>query len=340
MSKIPRIVRIFVLLIPFNALAHHSLMPYDTSAVLSIEGTVTEYVWKNPHVFLLVDRNMADGSVTAVEIEADAAAALIPFGTSAESVSVGDRVVVNASPHRRLGAKAMLGREIIKDDGTIVTLSISYSRQLVSSGSAIASSIEGTWLPEQLALFRFNEEPELVPVTEAGRRAIEEYSLSDSPFVSCIPPPAPVSMLYPALNTVEIRDNLIVLRNDWLGEDRIVYMDGRGHPENTERTIQGHSIGWWEGLTLVIDTMHFADHRRGHVGLGLPSGPRKHLIERITLNEDGTSLTYTFTAEDPDYLAEPITYSFVWYYRPDMRPTRIECDFDSAGRALELESEG
>ncbi len=337
MNKILQCMLTSALLVPFNSLGHHSHTPYDVDTILSIEGIVTEYEWKNPHVLVRIQRQMPDGTISETQVNADAAAALIPFGTKADSVHPGDRVVVVASPHRRLGTRSMLGRQIIKDDGTTVGLTVAYARQLVSSGSARASSIAGTWLPEQRAAFNFNNRSRALPLTDAGRKGVEEFGLSSSPSISCIPSTAPHSMLYPALNTVEIQQDVILFRNDWMSAERIVYMDGRPHPENVERTIQGHSIGRWEDETLVIDTTHFADNRRGHLGLGVPSGARKHLVERITLDEDGMSLTYTFTDEDSDYLSEPVSGSFRWYHRPDMQPSRIECDLDIARQALDLE---
>ena len=59
--------------------------------------------------------------------------------------------------------------------------------------------------------------------------------------------------------------------------------------------------------TLVIDTAHFAEHRRGNSVGGLASSREKHLMERLRLGDDKTYLSYTFRLEDPEYLAEPVT---------------------------------
>jgi hypothetical protein len=49
---------------------------------------------------------------------------------------------------------------------------------------------------------------------------------------------------------------------------RQIFMDGRKHPEDPSPTWYGHSIGWWEGDALVIDTIGFNDKfwfdRKGH----------------------------------------------------------------------------
>jgi hypothetical protein len=50
--------------------------------------------------------------------------------------------------------------------------------------------------------------------------------------------------------------NQIVLLNEWVAVPRRIYMDGRGHPPVEEMLPrwEGHSIGHWEGDTLVVDT--------------------------------------------------------------------------------------
>jgi hypothetical protein len=62
---------------------------------------------------------------------------------------------------------------------------------------------------------------------------------------------------------------------DWMDSTRIIHMDGRGRPQSGERSLQGHSIGRWEGETLVIDTANFADHSDGNF-MFIPSGAGKH----------------------------------------------------------------
>lgn len=78
---------------------------------------------------------------------------------------------------------------------------------------------------------------------------------------------------------------------------RTVYMDGRSHPEDLAPTNYGHSIGWWEGDTLVIDSVGFNEDfwldRRG-----LPHTEQLHTIERLT-RLDAEVAEYRITVEDP-----------------------------------------
>lgn len=86
---------------------------------------------------------------------------------------------------------------------------------------------------------------------------------------------------------------------------RKVYMDGRSHPKDPEPSNYGHSVGWWEGDTLVIDSVGFNEdfwfERRG-----LPHTDRLHTIERIT-RVNSHVLEYTITVDDPGAYTGPWT---------------------------------
>jgi hypothetical protein len=140
-------------------------------------------------------------------------------------------------------------------------------------------------------------------------------------------------MLYPVTSVIEVAQDVVKMHVDWMTSERVVYLDGRGHPENGAPTLHGHSIGRWEGATLVVDTTQFSDHKEG-LTLGVPSGTRKHLMERFTLADDRKHLRYDVVLEDPDYLATPVTWTSEWDYRPDLKPTGRACDLDVARRFL------
>lgn len=82
---------------------------------------------------------------------------------------------------------------------------------------------------------------------------------------------------------------------------RWIFTDGRQHPneEETALSYNGHSIGHWEGKTLVVDTVGFTDVRH-FVSEGIPSGEKLHLVERMSLSEDDNTLGIDFTMTDPD----------------------------------------
>ena len=84
---------------------------------------------------------------------------------------------------------------------------------------------------------------------------------------------------------------------------RTIYMDGRTHPTNFTPTFYGHSIGWWEGDALVVDTTGFNEafwlDRRG-----LPHTSQLHTIERFT-RVDSATVRYEVKVDDPGVYTAP-----------------------------------
>jgi hypothetical protein len=78
---------------------------------------------------------------------------------------------------------------------------------------------------------------------------------------------------------------------------RTIYMDGRKHPTTLTPSFYGHSIGWWEGDTLVVDTVGFNEGfwiDRGQ----MPHTSQLHLIEKYTRTALDT-MRYELTIDDP-----------------------------------------
>jgi hypothetical protein len=93
---------------------------------------------------------------------------------------------------------------------------------------------------------------------------------------------------------------------------RTIYLDGRGHPKNVPPTYYGHSIGWWEGDTLVIDTVGFNESFWLDRG-GLPSTEQMRTVERFT-RTNMTTLHYELRVDDPGAYTRPWTgqLNLIW----------------------------
>jgi hypothetical protein len=84
---------------------------------------------------------------------------------------------------------------------------------------------------------------------------------------------------------------------------RVIYTDGRKHPERFDSSFMGHSIGHWEGDTLVVDTVGLNDETwMGNVTASLHSD-QVHMIERFS--RQGDELAYQATIEDPVMFTKP-----------------------------------
>ena len=79
---------------------------------------------------------------------------------------------------------------------------------------------------------------------------------------------------------------------------RQIFLDGRGHPKDGQPTWQGHSIGHWDGDTLVVDTTGYND--KAWLSLsGIPHSEKLHTVERIR-RLDLSHLEVTVDMEDSD----------------------------------------
>jgi hypothetical protein len=76
-------------------------------------------------------------------------------------------------------------------------------------------------------------------------------------------------------------------------------MNAKDHPNGVKPTRTGHSIGRWEGDTLVVDTVGFLP---GYLNTPVANSDRLHVVERFSLDPNKMALTRAYTAEDPVYL--------------------------------------
>ena len=84
--------------VSFPVFAHHGAASYDTSKTVTVSGTVTEYIWANPHVFLKVDAKDDSGNPSHWVIEAWNPVTQTSRGWSKNTFKPGDEVVVDVTP--------------------------------------------------------------------------------------------------------------------------------------------------------------------------------------------------------------------------------------------------
>ncbi len=312
------------------ALGHHSPIAFDGNKVATVSGIVTRFDFKNPHVYIYLESTTDAGGAVPWEVESDWMTELSRLGWTADSLQPGDYIVVEAHPARDPQRHYMNLISLEKQDGTVLT-SWDLRPEAEPPAEAHAVSIAGRWLPDR----DFPRYFELTArhANEKGRAALESFTVTENPGVRCVPHPIPQRLGNPHVNDIEVFDDRVIITAETESEPRIVYLDGRGHPENGEPTSRGHSIGHWEGEVLVVETTQFAPHRSGN-GRGIPSGARKQLLERYRLNGDGTRLIADYILEDSEYLTEPLVDTFGWQYAPHMDLVPFTCDLEVARRYL------
>jgi len=328
------------------AFGHHSDAGLDVDTLATIEGTVTRLSWRNPHVYFTVEATDASGATVEWTIQMASVLTVSRMGWSADSLKPGDRVTVGAYPARD-GRPYAKFRSIERLEGPALPTSFDEYGEVRLEGpaaTAVTTSLEGRWMADSAtvatppgridgltrAMLTLTDE------AKAAQAAYDETS-AENPELRCIGRPTPAMIIYTDLYPMEFEfdeaQDVIFIRGQFMDQERIVYMDGRPHPDASERTHEGHSIGRWEGDTLVVDTRNFADHRSPYQN-GIPSGAQKHVVERYRLNDDGTTMSVEFVLEDPEYIAEPMEYSWTLTYTPDADMSPFNCDIESTRRFL------
>jgi hypothetical protein len=88
---------------------HHGGAAYDTDKSVIVKGTVTEYVWSNPHVFVKVDVKDPSGNIAHWIVEAQNPVSMMQIGWSKNTFKAGDEVEIDAMPAKNGNPVAFLG---------------------------------------------------------------------------------------------------------------------------------------------------------------------------------------------------------------------------------------
>ena len=143
-------------------------------------------------------------------------------------------------------------------------------------------------------------------------RALYTYRQSQTalypPLVLCKPGGGPSFFNAPGFEFVDVPElqQIFILNIAGPHSWRVVYMDGRAHPQGDalRPTYLGHSVGRWDGDTLVIDTVGF--NEKQWVSGSYPTTEQLHMTERIT-RPDLKTLSYEMTIDDPGAFTAPWT---------------------------------
>lgn len=121
----------------------------------------------------------------------------------------------------------------------------------------------------------------------------------------------PVFMISGGSNALPVRMELLqtpaklIMIYEYRNSVRQIYLDGRKHPENVEATWNGHSVGHWEGDTLVVDTVGLRAESWLDTG-GHEHSDQLHVLEKFR-RPDLDTLEIERTITDPVALAKPMT---------------------------------
>jgi hypothetical protein len=146
----------------------------------------------------------------------------------------------------------------------------------------------------------------MLPWAEEKMKTLKSQN---DPQANCLPSGVPRGNPYPwrivQTPTHKAATHIYMLFEGNIHSFRQVFLDGRPHPEDPDPTWYGHSIGHWEGETLVVDTVGYND-KFWFDYLGHPHTEKLHTVERYT-RTDLDTLAIEVTIEDPGAYAKPFT---------------------------------
>ena len=167
---------------------------------------------------------------------------------------------------------------------------------------------------------------ETIPLLPEAKKLMASRQSKDDPEANCLPTGVPRIAPYP-WRIVQTPSHAKATHLFFLFEGNIhsyrqIFMDGRKHPENLDPTWYGHSVGRWEGDTLVVDVVHFNDQTRFDKAGNFHS-EMLHVVERYSFI-DPTHLNYEVTLEDPKVFTRPWKMQMPLYKRLETSPRVLE----------------
>ncbi len=178
------------------------------------------------------------------------------------------------------------------------------------------------WGEAQLKAAKPSQGPRGVPLAETTDRVYK-----------CFPPGMPYIylQLFPVQIVQTPKEVIEIFEYDHMV--RYIFTDGRKHPDDLTPTYNGHSIGHWEGDTLVVDTVGL----NGKIWLdrvGHPDSEQMHIVERIHRVSEKI-LQVDFKFDDPKSYLRPWTATMRFQLLPDWDILEHVCEDNLAFESFE-----
>jgi hypothetical protein len=321
-----------------RAYAHHGAGRFDPRKSVELEGRLTRLDFVNPHSYVYFDVVGDDGKVIAMKCEMRSATVLRRSGWSPEMFVPGASIKVKGYPHRDDPTACSVETLTLGNAPTLERyqqLSDAKSANRAKRPFRLPNgkpNLAGDWAQEQQILARPpGGRVGLVPISQAAAIEAGKLPMPDGP-AGWFPPPVTLTAAgraaeealrkRPTSENPRLSCQITSILFDWVfdgtinritqganvitmeygaGLTRTVHMNMTAHPAKVAPSRAGHSIGRWDGDTLVVDTVGFEP---GSLAGNLPHSSKLHVVERFTLNPTTLELTRDIVAEDPDYFAD------------------------------------
>jgi hypothetical protein len=285
--------------------AHHGVAPhYDDGKQVTIDGTVSEFQFINPHSFVYLRVTGADGKEAIWHCELASRSVLARNGLTEQMFAPGTHVKITGSQARQNPTGCAV-REARFDDGSVLRSSTLFGATPATTAVPVdqSKSIEGVWAMKRFAVSRY-----LGVLTEEGERLRAAFDpIKDDPAIYC-DPASPVRFWVNVNEPFEIRrdGSTVVIDHQFMDSRRIVHLDHSEPPPGTPRSTMGYSTGRFDGDALVIETTSFVAATLEPRYAVMHSADLQ-LTERLAVNPATRELEITWTIDDPVVFKEPHT---------------------------------
>ena len=312
--------------------AHHGPGQFGGGDPVEVTGIVTNVRLVNPHGYIYFDVMADDGAAVPWRCELQAGSLLRRAGWTEDLFPIGGEITVQGEKGTNEPTACAL-RTVVLADGSVLER-YGQRRDVIDAPSGAQNrmvsgrlDLNGTWAAPQR-----NPEggtggggmgggmggmgmgagtlPGGIELTPAGRAAIEGLTAQEAnPRMYC----AATNIFFDwefdrHVNEIIQTDDTITLKYGLMDIERTIHLDLDAHPNDIVPSRAGHSIGRWEGETLVVDTAGFTEGFLIAGGGGLAKhSDQMHAVERFTYDAETQGLTRAYTAEDPLYFTG--TYS-------------------------------
>jgi hypothetical protein len=315
------------------ASAHHSFAPhFDIKKPVSISGKVTEFEARNPHSYLHVAAVDENGRTQEYVCESHGFTQLSRNGITPAMLKAGTPVRIEGSQSRN-DAHRCFFTDVYFPDGR--KLNVNGRADTPAPQLAARRDITGTWLLAPMPnRSTSGPQPMIESMTPAGKAAVAKYNpFKDDPVFRC--DPVAVRRVWGAPGTplsITREKDRVILRHEWMDVQRIVHLDQREHPKGAKRTSLGHSIGHFEGDTLVIETGNYAPgvlnqyvETPGQPTRGLLHSASLTTVERLHLDAARQRLVVEFDLKDPEFFTRDFDHSVLEYAPSDLKLEPFNC---------------
>ena len=329
--KLKLITTLCVIFAGSAVFAHHgSNGQFNHDIKVEVSGVVTDVRFVNPHSYIYFDATGAAGETQEWRCEMNGASGLRRSGWSEEMFVTGTPITIHGSQARREVFGCYMdtvtfadGRVVGRGDKLGSLADEAIAEVELAPGTPVlngrwhappdrghvpegveAATLAAAWpvdlpVPEGRAFFA---------LSEMGRAAVADFNREMNPRFHC-----QASNIFhdwwfnQTVHQIDQTDDKIVITYGFMDIVRTIHLDMDSHPTNITPSRAGHSIGKWDGDTLVVDTVGFEEGWLAAVREGVKHSDQMHTVEKFDLSDDGEWLIMTYTINDPLYLSEPYT---------------------------------